>query len=172
MRDTPPNDLQDDLTELLPTLDRVVSRLATIQQTPRSYGTDVHLYSTEIHTIQAIGEMEDASLTCLAKHMGVTKGAVSQTIAKLADKGLLVKRPAPGNAREIRMELTSLGRTAHRHHEVFDRRILSAIEAYCGSETPEKVNLYLEVLRDFEAILRLLESTSREQRGAAKEEEW
>lgn len=165
------NDLQADLAELLRTLDRVITRLAAIQQTPRTYGTDVHLYSTEIHTIQAIGERADASLTRLAKHMGVTKGAISQTIAKLADKGLVIKTPAPQNAREIRVGLTDTGWTAHRNHEAFDRRILSAIEAHCGSETPRRVRLYLEVLRDLEAILQRFESASVEPRDASEEDE-
>ena len=165
-----PDELQKNLTELLRKLDHVVARLAAIQQTPRSYGTDVQIHSTEIHTIQAVGENEDLSLTQLARHMRVTKGAVSQTIAKLAEKGLVAKRPAPGNAREIRVELTDSGRTAHRNHEAFDRRILAAIEAHCGFETPEKLKRYLDVLGDFEAILQRLESRSSKRRTAEEYE--
>jgi len=156
------DDLNESLTDLLRRLDRVVARLAAIQQTPRSYGTDVQIHSTEIHTVQAIGENEDMSLTQLAKHMGVTKGALSQTVAKLARKGLVVKTPAHRSAREIRLELTKKGWIAHRSHEAFDRRILSAIEAHCGSETPTCVRRYLGVLGDFEAILELLEPAGPE----------
>ena len=165
-----PDDLNENLTELLRKLDRVVARLATIQQTPRSYGTDVQIHSTEIHTVQAIGENEAMSLTQLAKHMGVTKGALSQTVAKLTRKGLVTKGLAPGNAREIRVALTDSGWTAHRHHEAFDRRILSAIEAHCGSATPRKVKRYLEVLRDFEDILELLGTSSPRAVGANQED--
>ncbi len=170
MSNTARDDLPADLTELLRTLDRVITRLATIQQTPRTYGTDVQLYSTEIHTIQAIGEQADANLTRLAEHMGVSKGAVSQTISKLADKGLVVKTPAPQSAREIRVRLTDSGWTAYRNHEAFDRRILSAIEAHCGPETPKRVKRYLSVLRDFEAILQRFETASREPRGTLEED--
>jgi len=147
--------LNEKMAELLRTLDRVVSRLAAIQQTPRAYGTNAQLYSTEIHTIQAIGDVANATVTRLAKRMGVTKGAVSQTVAKLASKRLVRKRAVPGNAREVRIELTDLGRIAYRSHEAFDRKILSAIEAHCGADTERMVDLYLKVLRDFEAILRL-----------------
>jgi len=171
MPSTATNDPHENLTELLRTLDHVITRLAAIQQTPRTYGTAVPLYSTEIHTIQAIGENADVSLTRLAEHMGVTKGAISQTIAKLADKGHVVKRPAPQSAREIRVALTDSGWTAYRNHEAFDRQILSAIEAHCGSETPRMLKAYLEVLRDFEAILQLIDAASHEPRGALEEDE-
>jgi DNA-binding MarR family transcriptional regulator len=160
MMNAPPNGLHANLADLLRALDRVVARLASIQQTPRTYGAGAPLYGTEIHTVQAIGENVGANLTRLAKQMGVTKGAVSQTIAKLVDKGLAVKRPAPENAREIRIELTDAGRIAYRSHEAFDRKILTSIKAHCGSETPAKVRLYLEVLRDFEAILHSFEAAS------------
>jgi hypothetical protein len=36
----------------------------------RTYGTSVRLCSTEIHTIQAIGGMQDTNMTRLAKRMG------------------------------------------------------------------------------------------------------
>jgi DNA-binding MarR family transcriptional regulator len=153
-------DLDKSLTELLRKLDRVVARLAAIQQTPRSYDTEVQIHSTEIHTVQAVGENEDASLTQLAKRMGVTKGALSQTVAKLTRKGLVVKTPAQLSAREIRLELTEKGWAAHRSHEAFDRRILSAIQEHCGSETLTCVKRYLGVLGDFEAILERLEAAS------------
>jgi DNA-binding MarR family transcriptional regulator len=166
-----PDDLNENLTELLRKLDRVVARLAAIQQMPRSYGTDVQIHSTEIHTVQAIGENEDVSLTQLAKHMGVTKGALSQTVAKLTRKGLVTKRLAPGNAREIRVALTDSGWTAHRNHEAFDRRILSAIEEHCGSATPRMVKRYLEVLRDFEDILELLGTSNQQVVGANQEDD-
>jgi DNA-binding MarR family transcriptional regulator len=146
--------------ELLHTLDRVVSRLAAIQQTPRTYGTGIDLYSAEIHTIQAIGAMRSANVTRLAKRMGVTKGAVSQTIAKLVEKGLVHKERTPGDSREVCIQLTDLGRIAHRNHEVFDRQILSAVKAHCGPDVNEKMKLYLRVLRDFEAILQLHEEMS------------
>jgi DNA-binding MarR family transcriptional regulator len=160
MTATRKDEAPQEMTDLLLTLDRVVSRLAAIQQTPRMYGTTVRLYSTEIHTIQAIGKMPRANVTRLAKHMGVTKGAISQTIAKLVGKGLVHKERAPGDLREVCLELTELGRVAHRNHEAFDRQILSAFRAYCGSDMDEKTKLYLTVLQDFEAILQLHEEMS------------
>lgn len=146
-----------EMGELLRTLDRVVSRLVAIQQTPRTYGTGVPLYSTEIHTIQAIGEMADVNVTRLAKHMGVTKGAISQTVAKLVEKRLVRKERVPGNTREVRIELTESGWIGYRNHEAFDRRIFSAVETYCGSDVHKKTKLYLSVLKDFDAILQLFE---------------
>lgn len=152
--------LEGDLGVLRYVLDRVVARLAAIRQTTRTYGTNMELTSTEIHTIQAVADFRDASLTHLANLMGVTKGAMSQTISRLVQKGLAAKEGAPTSGREIRIELTDLGQIAYRNHEAFERRILSAVIAHCGANVEEKVKLYLRVLQEFEAILDLHETMS------------
>ena len=49
------------------------------------------LYHSEIHTIMAIGDHEGVYLSELARMTGVTRGAISQMISRLDEKGLVRK---------------------------------------------------------------------------------
>ena len=73
---------------------RVMKLAVRLEQTPRPFGTDELLTATEIHLVEIIGENgESLSVTDLAGLLGVTKGAVSQTLKKLENKGLTTKHP-------------------------------------------------------------------------------
>jgi DNA-binding MarR family transcriptional regulator len=45
----------------------------------------------------------------IAEYLGITRGTVSQTLAVLERKGLVVKRPDPKHGRRIHLELTRAG---------------------------------------------------------------
>jgi DNA-binding MarR family transcriptional regulator len=147
--------------ELLGVLDRVVARLAALQQTPREYGTGVPLHGGEIHTIQAIGKSVGTNVTQLAERMGVTKGAVSQMVSKLVEKGMVRKARAQDNAKEVVLTLTELGRIGLRNHERFDMEVLETVREYCGSDLESKLGAFLSVMNDFDAILTLHEERQR-----------
>ena len=143
--------------KLLGVLNRVVGRLAAMQQAPREYGTGVPLHGGEIHTIQAIGKSVGVNVTELAEKMGVTKGAVSQMVSKLAQKGMVRKARAQNNAKEVLLSLTELGRIGLRNHDKFDMEVLESVREYCGSDLDTKLDTYLSVMIDFDAILTLHE---------------
>lgn len=143
--------------ELLGVLNRVVGRLAALQQAPREYGTGVPLHGGEIHTIQAIGKSIGVNVTQLAEKTGVTKGAVSQMVSKLVAKGMVRKAHAEDNAKEVLLCLTDLGWTAFRSHEEFDMEVLEAVREYCGDDLETKLGAFLSVMTDFDAILTLRE---------------
>ena len=149
--------LDSTFEELLSVLNRVVGRLAAMQQAPREYGTGVPLHGGEIHTIQAIGKSIGTNVTQLAERMGVTKGAVSQMVSKLAEKGMVRKARAQDNAKEVVLSLTELGRIGLRNHEKFDLDVLESVREYCGSDLESKLSTFLSVMTDFDAILTLHE---------------
>ena len=149
------------LEELLTLLDRVVAKLTAIQQAPRQYGTGVSLHGSEIHTIQAIGKNPGINVTQLSEKMRVTKGAVSQMVSRLVEKGMVLKQPARDSAKEVALGLTELGRTGYRNHEEFDMEVLDTVREYCGSDLDTKLDAYLSVIRDFDAILTLRENKHR-----------
>ena len=128
-----------------------------MQQAPREYGTGVALHGGEIHTIQAIGETLGMNVTQLAERMGVTKGAVSQMVSKLVEKGMVRKARAQDNAKEVIVHLTELGQTGLRNHEKYDMAVLESVREYCGSDLEAKLRTFLKVMRDFDAILTLHE---------------
>ena len=143
--------------EILRVLHRVVGRVSAMQQTPREYGTGIPLYGSEIHTVQAIGKSIGINVTQLAEKMVVTKGAVSQMVSKLVEKGMVRKEHAQDNAKEVVLDLTELGWIGFRNHERFDMEVLDSVREYCGSDLEARLGTFLSVMTDFDAILNLHE---------------
>jgi len=134
-------------------IDRVLARVQDMHASAHDFGTGVPLYRAEIHTIRAIGENQGTSVTALAEHMGVTKGAVSQTVAKLVAKRLVGKTPAADSGREVSLRLTELGLTGYRGHEQFHMRMLDLAREYFGDEFGSKLKLFTMVMTELEAIM-------------------
>lgn len=56
----------------------------------RTFGTDVELYHSEIHMLQCVAENPELHISALARLLGVTRGAASQTAKRLERKRMLV----------------------------------------------------------------------------------
>ena len=56
---------------------------------PRDFGTGDLLYSSEIHTLQAIGNNSNINLTELAEILDISKSGTSKFVKKLLDKNLI-----------------------------------------------------------------------------------
>jgi len=134
---------------------RVLKLAIRLEKTPRAFGTDELLTSSEIHLVELIGENREAlSVTDLATLLGVTKGAVSQTLKKLEKKKLSTKRPDPENNSRAIVELTAKGKTAfyaHRHwHETMD----GGFKTYFQNLDQDRVDFIAEFLEKFEHFLK------------------
>lgn len=69
----------------------MISKYNRMDNKQRSYGTDALLSRAEIHTIAAVGDKPGINITALADILGITKGAASQMIYKLVEKGTVEK---------------------------------------------------------------------------------
>ncbi len=94
--------------------------LQKIESTPRDYGTGDLLYSSEIHTVVAVGKSPGCNLTKLAGSLSISKAAASKFVAKLLVKGYLAKSRSFDNDREVVFNLTTKGQTAAAGHDKFE----------------------------------------------------
>lgn len=53
--------------------------------------------------------VEDTNVTEIAKQMGLTKGAVSQTLSRLQKKGIITKKIQPKNNNKLKIGFTKSG---------------------------------------------------------------
>ena len=143
--------------KLLDAMDVVMSRLAMDHMVPHSFGTDITLHRTEIHTIQAIGEHEGINLTDLAALMNVTKGAVSQTISKLNGKKLVKKIYKDENAKEINLYLTEKGWVGFKNHDSMHMQMYDIVKKYYGVNFEQKLIEFSSVMEDLNSILQIIE---------------
>ncbi|HEX3020191.1 MAG TPA: MarR family transcriptional regulator [Chitinispirillaceae bacterium] len=71
---------------------------------------NITLYPSEIHLMQLIAEGYSVNATLMAEKLGITKGAVSQTISRLQRKKILIKTKNSNNKNELTASFTQLGR--------------------------------------------------------------
>jgi len=134
-------------------LDAVVGSIHDMHGPHHDFGTGVPLCRAEAHLIQAIGELPGVNVTGLAQHLGVTKGAVSQMVRKLASKGLLQRTHRSGNAKEVYPELTELGGEAFHAHSHFHAAMFDVVKAYHGEQMLGKLQTLSAVLEDMVGVL-------------------
>lgn len=116
-----------EIEELLELFNRLMERVVAAESAPKEFDTGVPLHRSEIHTIQAIGQSESVNVVGLARQLGVTKGAVSQMVARLQRKGLVAKRASPDDARAVSLQLTALGKKGFSAHERFHSEMHAAV---------------------------------------------
>ena len=138
---------------LMGIIDDVLTKVESLHAPSRDFGTGVPIYRKEIHTLQAIGQHPKINITALAEYMGVTKGAVSQTAAKLIRKGMVRKQYAKGSKKEVILELTDLGWVGFHNHEKFHMDMFDIAREYYGEQLKTKIEIFQTVMTDFRAIL-------------------
>lgn len=125
---------------------RIVRRTAELENQPWHFGTSETLYRSEMFLLELIGDREGLSVTDSAGHLGITKGAVSQTLKKLDAKGLVEKRPDQESSLKVRLFLTNKGKAAffaHKHwHETMD----GGFKDYFSGLDEEKISFLHEFL--------------------------
>ena len=112
---------------------------------PRTYGTTDVLYQGECHTIQAIGDDPDISITEIAKQMNKTKSASSQLIDRLVRKGFVIKSPSPHNNRSCVLSLTDLGKQVYQFHKKFDTDSYHSILESLSQFSLEELDLFIRI---------------------------
>ena len=80
---------------------RLINKYNQKGKTPKTYGTEDLLYVAEVHMIEIIGSYGQITTTQLAQVLSITKGAVSQTTAKLFGKGLIEKHNSKERTNEL-----------------------------------------------------------------------
>lgn len=98
---------------------RLLTKAALIEQVPVDTGDGVLLYTSEIHLIDMAGRFPKESISALASHLGITKGAVSQTVKKLEKKGYLERINGEGNKKTVLIRLTGSGKRAFDWHRAY-----------------------------------------------------
>jgi DNA-binding MarR family transcriptional regulator len=111
----------------------------------------IEVTPSEAHTLQAIGELESINVTSLGDHFGVTKSAASQIVSKLAKKGFVKKALSEHSGKELRLEMTEMGRQAFEAIQKFRGRHFQDIIKRLGSFSLSQIAtaaVLLDVIED------------------------
>jgi DNA-binding MarR family transcriptional regulator len=150
--------MNKELQNLIDLFLKILHLYSVIGRKPKDYGTGDLLYITEIHTITMIGKNHKVNMTQLADLMGVTKGAISQTIRKLVAKNYIVKSNTV-NRKEVSLSLSDKGKIVYKGQESFQKELFT----FAGT-------LYEKATKhDRETVLRLFQAISENMQSRVKE---
>jgi DNA-binding MarR family transcriptional regulator len=132
--------MNSEVSELVRLFQSILHVYTVFEKQPIKFGTDSKLYVTEIQTVSVIGENPTANMTQLAEIMGVTRGAISQTVRKLVAKKLVV-RTSSRNQKEINLGLTDFGRLVSESYQTKMKEVFAFADELYASATPAERDL-------------------------------
>lgn len=114
---------------------------------PVDYGIGEYYTSTEAHMLSYIVNNPGISMTQLAKDHNKTKGAVSQMIKKMVERGIVRQVKSSLNDRVQLLYVTDKGLQLHMAHKQYDtasynRTYKALVELYSA----EELNSALEIM--------------------------
>jgi DNA-binding MarR family transcriptional regulator len=112
-----------EIQEILELSQRMLNKIYFREKKPLEYGLGLKLYRAEVHIIEAIGKHPGINVTELATGLGITKGAVSQTLLKLSKKNLVIKNRHNNNDKELALYLSAGGMMVYVLHEDFHKHL-------------------------------------------------
>lgn len=116
--------MNNELQDLIDLFLKILHLYSVIGRRPKDCGTGDLLYFAELHTITVVAKNKEINMTALAEVMGVTKGAISQTVRKLVNKNLILKSNI-NNRKEVNLKLSDKGMIVYRSQESFQKEIFT-----------------------------------------------
>ncbi len=114
---------------------------------------DVELYPSEVHLLLLIKEDRDTNATEIARQLGLTKGAISQTLSRLERKGMIHKSRDSHKKNELNLSLTRSGAQAYRRCQQGKTAFLKAHESYLRKLNPSQREAVYGFLQHMESVL-------------------
>jgi DNA-binding MarR family transcriptional regulator len=150
--------MKNELQILIDQFLNILHLYSVISRKPKDYGTGDYLYFTETHTITVVGDSGEINMTGLAEKMGVTRGAISQTIRKLVTKGLIIKSNQRNNRKEMFLSLSKKGDIVYRGQESFHNELFTFARTLYERASPSDRELVKGL---FEAITSNMQQRMR-----------
>lgn len=133
--------------------DRIVNKYNSLQESPLDYGCGEDLYPSEIHVIEAIGKHPEVHMAELARILGVTRGAIQQTVGRLEKKGLVEKFMDESDRKRVYLELTAKGNTAFDGHEEYHTELSASLGKRLEGLRPGEVAFLKNLLDEVESTM-------------------
>ena len=131
---------------------RVNKKFNELESLTIDIGNGEKLFPSELHVLDAVGNNYANTVTDLSKKFGITKGAVSQVVNKLFDKGFLNKDRKSG-FKEIILSPTNKGWKAFEIMDDLHNKLEDEFFVNMGTVESEKVDSFVEIMEKFEEFL-------------------
>jgi DNA-binding MarR family transcriptional regulator len=132
---------------------KLANKYNSLEKIPVDYGVGKDLYHSERHLLDQIGDYPEKNITELAQFMGVTKGAISQTVKKLENKGIVYRYKGDQNEKEPFLELTETGKGVYEKHKEVNQRSIIPLYEELKKYSDDKVYFLVEMFKWMDTFL-------------------
>jgi DNA-binding MarR family transcriptional regulator len=132
---------------------RMVNKYNSLEKIPARHGSKHNLYHSERHMLDKIGDNTGMNVTEFAAAAGVTKGAISQLVTKLENKGIVRRYKKSTNDKEVFLELTKSGQEVYQKHKEINERAILPLNEELSKHSDEKVEFLLNMFKWFDDYL-------------------
>ena len=139
--------------EIIELFIRLANKYKALEKIPVDYGVGTDLYHSERHLIDQIGDHPEMNITELAGLAGVTKGAISQTVKKLENKGVVTRYKGADNEKEVFLKFTDIGRDIYKKHKEVDREAIIPLYEELRKYSDDKVYFLVEMFKWMDTFL-------------------
>ncbi len=112
------------------------------------------LYPSEIHLMLETKGVQAVNATKIADKLGITKGAVSQTLSRLEKKGIIEKVKDPSYKNELSISLTPLGKRAYDQYQIICDTIYKHFYTTFSQYTDDEQEVIKRFLSDIGDIVK------------------
>ncbi len=129
----------------------IIRLLEEEKKKPMDYGGGVLLGHAEVQFLGTIARYPDDNVSALSERLGITKGAVTQMVAKLCQKELLEGTRREDNKKEKFFRLTRRGEATiegHQHYHKQANQKLCRFIADLDDKEASAVFRFLECVRE------------------------
>lgn len=118
------------------------------------YGEGRPLTMIEAHTLTYIEEKPGTTVTELAAFWHKTKSALSQTVSRLTEWGLVEKRKSETNGKLVCLYPTEAGIRLSNAHKLYDTVDIAKTMGELSKEcTPEEINAFYKVMSVYNKVI-------------------
>ena len=142
--------------DVLVQLRRVVNQLLFLKRRRMFSFEGVDFFPSEVHLMLVVQDRVGTNATRIAQELGVTKGAVSQSMSRLEEKGVLNKSRDPENKNELTLTFTPLGKRALDHYRRRTRGVFNGARALLDGYPPHHRQAVEAFLKEVEKGLEKL----------------
>jgi DNA-binding MarR family transcriptional regulator len=146
--------MKKDIEKICELLLNAISEFYESDSRARNFGTDTDLYHSEIHMLQCIEDNPGLHISGIARILGITRGAASQTAKRLEHKQMILKKNSPEDNKKVVLVLTSKGKTAYSNHKKAHEKYNQKIAEILAKADPEQLLFLSDFLIQFQKALK------------------
>lgn len=118
------------------------------------YGTGDLISMIEAHTITYIEENPGTTVSELATYWRKTKGAISQTVSKLIEKGFVRREQAAYSGKTFLLYVTDEGMKLSKAHKLYDTiDIAKTLDQLLEKCSVDEVESFFKVIKAYTALI-------------------